>query len=53
MSDEQALPVGTTAPRIDSFEIMEGDCDQICTQDEKTWPIVPVLARIDSFEVIE
>ncbi|MBX9624568.1 MAG: hypothetical protein K2X82_12240 [Gemmataceae bacterium] len=50
---EDEWPVGRPVPRIDSFEVIEGDCVVPLTDEEKTWPVGRPVPRIDSFEVID
>ncbi|MCE9561400.1 MAG: hypothetical protein K8U57_05040 [Planctomycetes bacterium] len=39
--------------RIDSFEIVEADCDLALSEEQKTWPVSHLRSRVDGGELLE
>lgn len=39
--------------RVDSFEVIDVDCDSALTAEQRTWPIAPLRIRHDGGELID
>jgi hypothetical protein len=39
--------------RIDSFEVIEADCESALTDEQRTWPVAPLRIRLDGGGLID